>query len=100
MSLTVVVVVISSPATTTRSQRNSWRPWTSIAKTIPTSGSNSAGVIARAGVDDREHRRRDEVGVTGGAGRLEVEMQRVGLPHRGRVLADLLAPDRVEVDGG
>ena len=96
MFFTVTVVVISSPATTSGPQANSWPPWTIRAKSMPTSGSNSAGPDRGRGVDDREHRRRDEVGVAGGARRLEVEVQRVGLPHRERVLADLLAPDRVE----
>ena len=46
-------------------------------------------------VDDREHRRRHEVGVSRGPRGLEVEMERVGLADRARVLADLLAPDGV-----
>ena len=37
---------------------------------MPTSGSNIAGPIAAPAVDDREHRRRDDVGVPGGAGGL------------------------------
>ena len=46
-------------------------------------------------VDDREHRRRDDVGVAGLARGLDVEVQRVGLAHGAGVLAHLLAPDRV-----
>jgi hypothetical protein len=49
MSLTEARVVISSPAMTSGPQRNSWAPWTSIAKLIATSGSNTA--IATAGVE-------------------------------------------------
>jgi hypothetical protein len=47
-SATAAVVVISSPATMSGPQRNSWLPWTMWAKSIPTSGSNRAGMIARA----------------------------------------------------
>ncbi len=47
MSRTVVVVLISSPATTTGPHSNSCPAWSMLAKLIPTSGSNSAGVIAR-----------------------------------------------------
>ena len=39
-------VVISSPATTGLCQTNSCAPWTMFAKSIPTSGSISAGQIA------------------------------------------------------
>ena len=48
-----------------------------------------------AGVDDREHRRRDDVVKPRRAGRLGIEVQGIGLTHRVGVLADLLAPDRV-----
>jgi hypothetical protein len=44
--LTVTVVVISSPATTSGPQRNSWEPCTIRAKSMPTSGSKMAGAIA------------------------------------------------------
>ncbi len=47
MALTVVVVVISSPATTGGPQTNSWAPWTIMAKLMPTSGSNRAGATDR-----------------------------------------------------
>ena len=63
-----------------------------------TSGSKITGPIAGRAVDDREHRRRDHVGVAGGPGGLVVEVQRVRLAHGERVLLDLLAADRV--DGG
>jgi hypothetical protein len=43
IDLTETVVVISSPATTSGPQANSYPPWTISAKLIPTSGSNSAG---------------------------------------------------------
>ena len=99
MSLTVAVVVISSPATTGAPHANSWPPWTIIAKLIPTSGSKIAGAIARRAVDDREHRRRHDVGVAGGARRLDVEVERVGLADRARVLPDLLPADRVVAGG-
>ena len=46
-------------------------------------------------VDDREHRRRDDVVVARGARGLDVEVQRIGLADGARVLAHLLAPDRV-----
>src|SRR4051794_22059129 len=49
-----------------------------------------------AAVDDAEHRRRDNVAIPGRARRLEVDVERVLLPHRDRVLADLLAPDGVD----
>ena len=49
----------------------------------------------RGAVDDCEHRRRQQVRVAGRAGRLEVHAHGVGLADRARVLADLLAPDRV-----
>ena len=43
MSLTVVSVVIVSPAQTGSPQTNSWQPWTIIGKLMPTSGSSTAG---------------------------------------------------------
>ena len=43
MSLTLVSVVITSPATTGSLQTNSCPPWTIIAKLMPTSGSKMAG---------------------------------------------------------
>ena len=48
MSLTDASVVISSPATTSAPQRNSWPPCTIRAKSMPTSGSKIAGAIAGA----------------------------------------------------
>ena len=95
MSLTVHVVVISSPATTRSPHSNSWPPWTSSAKLIATSGSNTPRTIAGPRVDDGEHRRRHDVGVAGLAGGLDVEVQRVGLADGVGVLLDLLAADRV-----
>src|SRR2546423_951943 len=47
-------------------------------------------------VDHREHGGRDEIGISHPARRIEVEMHGIGLPHRARVLADLLPADRVE----
>src|ERR1700729_143300 len=47
MSLTVIVVSISSPATTTTPQSKSWLAWSMLGKSIPSSGSNSAGQSAR-----------------------------------------------------
>ena len=46
MSLTVIVVSISSPETTSGPQRNSWALCSRRAKSIPTSGSNMAGPSA------------------------------------------------------
>ena len=66
-------------------------PCTSIAKSIPTAGSKQRLLDRRRAVDDGEHRRRDEVRMPGGAGGVEVEVQRVGLADGARVLADLLA---------
>src|SRR5256885_8129577 len=43
MSLTLAVVVISSPPTTTGPHTNSWPAWTIIAKLIPTSARSSYG---------------------------------------------------------
>src|SRR5205085_6803885 len=43
MSLTDVVVVISSPATTSGPHSNTWPPWTIIAKLRPMSGSKIGG---------------------------------------------------------
>ena len=42
-SLTVVSVVITSPAHTCSPQTNSCEPWTIIGKLMPTSGSSTAG---------------------------------------------------------
>ena len=46
-SLTSTSVAISSPATTGGPQTNYWPPWTMREKSMPTSGSKSAGAIAR-----------------------------------------------------
>src|SRR3954453_14422225 len=46
-SLTSTSVAISSPATTGGPHTNSWPPWTMREKSMPTSGSKSAGAIAR-----------------------------------------------------
>ena len=60
----------------------------------------------RAAVDDREHRRGEEVGIAGRAGGLDVEVQRIRLADGVRVFPDLLAPCRVDqgrialADGG
>src|SRR5436305_5935322 len=46
-------------------------------------------------VDDREHRRRHDVAEARGLGGFAVVVDRLGLAHRVRGLADLLAPDLV-----
>src|SRR5512132_3051838 len=46
-SLTSTSVAISSPATIGGPHTNSWPPWTMREKSMPTSGSKSAGAIAR-----------------------------------------------------
>src|SRR5258708_33211056 len=48
MSLTLAVVVISSPATTGSRHTNSWPPWTIIAKFSSMSGSKIGGPTAGA----------------------------------------------------
>ena len=100
MSLTVTVVSISSPATTSGPQRNSWPPWTSIAKLIADLGVEQRRAHRPASVDDREHRRRDDIGVARRSGGVDVEVQRVGLADGRGELADLLAADRVVDRGG
>jgi hypothetical protein len=50
----------------------------------------------RTAVDDGEHRRSHHVAVAGGPRRLDVEVQRVRLPHGEGVLLDLLAADGVD----
>src|SRR5439155_5159599 len=47
-------------------------------------------------VDDREHWRCHNVGVSSCAGAIHIEMDRVGLAHGARVLLDLLPADRVQ----
>ena len=89
------MVVISSPEQTGSPHSKSWPPWTIVAKFIPTSGSKIAGASAGRAVDDAEHRRRDDVAEAGGAGRLDVEVDRVLDPQRVRVLLDLLPADLV-----
>ena len=95
MSLTLAVVVISSPATTGGPHSNSWPPWTIIAKLSSISGSKIGGPTAGRAVDDGEHRRRDDVRIAGRASGLDVEVDGVGLADRARVLPDLLAAHRI-----
>ena len=97
--LTLTIVEISSPATTSGPHSNSCAPWTQTRVVDPELGIEEHRRDRPHCVDDREHRRSDDVRVARLAGGLDVEVQRIGLADRTRVLAHLLAPDRVCVAG-
>jgi hypothetical protein len=50
----------------------------------------------RRRIDDREHRRSDDIGIPRATRGPHIEVHGIGLTHHERILANLLAPHRLE----
>ena len=79
---------------------NFWSPWTTREKSRPRSGSSITDDLRTTGHDDRERRRRHEVGVPERPRGLDVAVGGVVVADGSGELADLLASDLVDLRSG